>query len=150
MIFIYPNTLSTFHGDRNIALSAGYVEIADDIYADLVEGKKKWSNNKIVNNPDYAERWVSASWDADSNEKRSLFEANLQIRVDDRIGMLADISVALADMRVDILQINVQTSSGGSLVTLKVGCKNTDHYNSIVSRLRSIPGVYDVSRGFVN
>ena len=56
----------------------------------------------------------------------------------------------LADMRVDILQINVQTSSGGSLVSLKVGCKNTDHYSSIVSRLRSIPGIYDVSRGFVN
>ena len=102
------------------------------------------------NNPEYAERWVSATWDVDSDSKRSLFEANLQIKVDDRIGMLADISVALADMRVDILQINVQTSSGGSLVTLKVGCKNTDHYNSIVSRLRSIPGVYDVSRGFVN
>lgn len=101
-------------------------------------------------NPEYSDRWVSASWDADSNEKRSLFEANLQIRVDDRIGMLADISVALADMRVDILQINVQTSSGGSLVTLKVGCKNTEHYNSIVSRLRSIPGIYDVSRGFIN
>lgn len=102
------------------------------------------------NNPEYAERWVSATWDEDSSSKRSLFEANLQIRVDDRIGMLADISVALADMRVDILQINVQTSSGGSLVTLKVGCKNTDHYYSIVSRLRSIPGIYDVSRGFLN
>ncbi len=102
------------------------------------------------NNPNYAERWVSASWDEDSTSKRSLFEANLQIRVDDRIGMLADISVALADMRVDILQINVQTSSGGSLVTLKVGCKNTEHYNSIVSRLRSIPGIYDVYRGFFN
>ena len=101
-------------------------------------------------NPEYVDRWVSASWDSDSNEKRSLFEANLQIRVDDRIGMLADISVALADMRVDILQINVQTTSGGSIVTLKVGCKNTDHYASIVSRLRSIPGIYDVSRGFVN
>lgn len=99
-------------------------------------------------NPEYADRWVSASWDEESASKRSLFEATLQIRVDDRIGMLADISVALADMRVDILQINVQTSSGGSLITLKVGCKNTDHYNSIVSRLRSIPGIYDVSRGF--
>lgn len=107
----------------------------------VINGKK---------NPEYAERWVSASWDEDSSEKRSLFEANLQIRVDDRIGMLADISVALADMRVDILQINVQTSSGGSLVTLKIGCKNTEHYNSIVSRLRSIPGIYDVSRGFIN
>ncbi len=102
------------------------------------------------NNPEYADRWVTAAWDVDDGEKRSLFEAHLQLSVDDRIGMLADISVALADMRVDILQINVQTSSGGSLVSLKVGCKNTDHYNSIVSRLRNIPGVYDVSRGFVN
>ena len=101
-------------------------------------------------NPEYAERWVSASWDEDAGEKRSLFEAHLQLRVDDRIGMLADISVALADMRVDILQINVQTSSGGSIVSLKVGCKNTEHYSSIVSRLRNIPGIYDVSRGFIN
>ncbi len=101
-------------------------------------------------NPEYKDRWVSAAWDVDSDQKRSLFEANLQMRVDDRIGMLADISVALADMRVDILQINVQTSSGGSLVYLKIGCKNTDHYNSIVSRLRNIPGIYDVTRGFVN
>lgn len=101
------------------------------------------------NNPEYVDRWVSAAWDINDSEKRSLFEAHLQLRVDDRIGMLADISVALADMRVDILQINVQTSQGGSLVSLKVGCKNTDHYNSIVSRLRNIPGVYEVSRGFV-
>ncbi len=106
----------------------------------VINGKK---------NPEHADRWVSASWDEDTNAKRSLFEANLQMRVDDRIGMLADISVALADMRVDILQINVQTTSGGSLVYLKIGCKNTDHYNSIVSRLRSIPGIYDVSRGFL-
>lgn len=102
------------------------------------------------NNPEYKDRWVSASWDEDSNEKRSLFEANLQMRVDDRIGMLADISGALADMRVDILQINVQTTSTGSLVSLKIGCKNTDHYHSIVSRLSNIPGIYDVSRGFQN
>lgn len=101
-------------------------------------------------NLEHADRWISASWDEDTNAKRSLFEAHLQLRVDDRIGMLADISVALADMRVDILQINVQTTSDGSLVSLKVGCKNTDHYNSIVSRLRSIPGIYDVYRGFAN
>ena len=99
-------------------------------------------------NPEYVDRWVSASWDIDTNSKHSLFEANLQIRTDDRIGMLADISVAIADMRVDILQINVQTSSGFSIISLKVSCKNTEHYNSIVSRLRSISGVYEISRGF--
>ncbi len=130
-------------GDKVIGfITKGYgISIHKCDCPNVINGKK---------NPEYAERWVSASWDEDSYAKRSLFEANLQIRVDDRIGMLADISVALADMRVDILQINVQTSSGGSLVSLKVGCKNTEHYNSIVSRLRSIPGIYDVSRGFVN
>ena len=130
-------------GDKVIGfITKGYgISIHKCDCPNVINGKK---------NPDYVDRWVSAVWDEDTNAKRSLFEAHLQMRVDDRIGMLADISVALADMRVDILQINVQTSSGGSLVSLKVGCKNTDHYNSIVSRLRSIPGIYDVSRGFVN
>ncbi|MGM9632520.1 MAG: RelA/SpoT family protein [Eubacteriales bacterium] len=131
-------------GDKVIGfITKGYgISIHKCDCPNVITGKK---------NPDNADRWVSAEWDEDStNAKRSLFEANLQMRVDDRIGMLADISVALADMRVDILQINVQTSSGGSLVSLKIGCKNTDHYNSIVSRLRSIPGIYDVSRGFVS
>ena len=93
------------------------------------------------------DRWITAYWD---NNIKEDFKCTLSLFCLNRIGMLADISVALADMRVDILQINVQTSSGGSLVSLKVGCKNTEHYNSIVSRLRSIPGIYDVSRGFVN
>ena len=99
-------------------------------------------------NPQNADRWVSASWDIDTNSKNSLFEANIQIKADDRIGMLADISVAIADMRVDILQINVQSSSGFSIISMKISCKNTEHYNSIVSRLRSIQGVYEISRGF--
>jgi GTP pyrophosphokinase len=93
------------------------------------------------------DRWITAYWD---NNIKEDFKCTLSLFCLNRIGMLADISVALADMRVDILQINVQTTSGGSIVTLKVGCKNTDHYASIVSRLRSIPGIYDVSRGFVN
>ena len=91
---------------------------------------------------------MSASWDIAANAKHSLFEANLQIKADDRIGMLADISVAIADMRVDILNITVQPGSGFSMITLKVSCKNTEHYNSIVSRLRSISGVYEITRGF--
>ena len=99
-------------------------------------------------NTQNADRWVSASWDIDTNSKNSLFEANIQIKADDRIGMLADISVAIADMRVDILQINVQSSSGLSIISIKISCKNTEHYNSIVSRLRSIQGVYEISRGF--
>ena len=33
-------------------------------------------------------------------------------------------------------------------MNLTVSCKNVDHYNSIVSRLRSLENVVDVGRGF--
>ena len=79
----------------------------------------------------------------------SMYEALLQIHSDDRIGMLADISVALADMRVSILQINVvHQGADEAIINMKVGCKNIDHYNSIVSRLRGLSGVNDILRGF--
>ena len=65
------------------------------------------------------------------------------------IGMLADITAALADMRVSILQINVTARSGASsAINMKVGCRNIDHCNSIVSRLRGLNGVLNILRGF--
>ena len=58
-------------------------------------------------------------------------------------------SAALADMKVSILSVNTQKASGGrAIMNLKVSCKNVDHYNSIVSRLRSLENVVDVVRGF--
>ena len=34
------------------------------------------------------------------------------------------------------------------LISLKISCKNVDHYHSIVSRLRAIDSVVDITRGF--
>ncbi len=102
-------------------------------------------------NPENAERWKEAHWEAseERGDGHSIYEALLQIHVDDRIGMLADITVVLADMRVSILQINVlNRNDGSSIVNLKVGCRNIDHYNSIVSRLRGLNGVDNILRGF--
>ena len=101
-------------------------------------------------NPEYVDRWKSAHWDLPhGNDNQSMYEALLQIHSDDRIGMLADITVALADMRVSILQVNVvRRATDDAIVNLKVGCKNIDHYNAIVSRLRGLNGVNDILRGF--
>ena len=73
----------------------------------------------------------------------------IQIYAADEIGLIAAISTALADMKVSILQINSQKCSDGSIIlNLTVSCKNTDHVNSIVSRLKQVRGVVDVVRGF--
>ncbi len=103
-----------------------------------------------MKNEDNKERWKLARWEqADNDSSRNVYEALLQLFTEDRVGMLADVAVALADMKVAILQVNSQKrTSGRCIISLKISCKNIDHYNSIVARLRSLDGVDSVGRGF--
>ncbi|MBQ9086277.1 MAG: bifunctional (p)ppGpp synthetase/guanosine-3',5'-bis(diphosphate) 3'-pyrophosphohydrolase [Clostridia bacterium] len=101
-------------------------------------------------NPENSNRWVEAHWESgDNNSDQSMYEAQITLDVCDRMGIVADISVALSEMRVFLLQINTTNSSSGcSIIHLKISCKNVEHYRSIVSRLKSIDGVTDITRGF--
>ena len=103
------------------------------------------------NNPDLKDRWVKAWWDEPEGitPVKSVYEALLQVHVLDEVGALADIANTLVEMKVSILQINSQKASGGrAIINMKIGCKNVEHYNSIVSRLRSLQNIIDVVRGF--
>ena len=104
-----------------------------------------------MTNSENKDRWVEAHWecDDDTHTTSDLYEAQLKIHVYDRIGIIADISVALSEMKVFILQINtVKGQTERSTVNLKISCKNVSHYHSIVARLKSLDGVIDISRGF--
>jgi len=102
-------------------------------------------------NPENADRWIKASWEEGAGNSRTgeMYEAQLQVHAFDSIRLIADLTAALADMKVAILQMNMQKRNDSRItVSLKIGCKNIDHVNSIVSRLRSIHDVEHVSRGF--
>ncbi|MBE6538475.1 MAG: bifunctional (p)ppGpp synthetase/guanosine-3',5'-bis(diphosphate) 3'-pyrophosphohydrolase [Ruminococcaceae bacterium] len=103
-----------------------------------------------MKNLENASRWVEAEWEADAaNQSVGGYEALLQIFAYDSIGILANISMALADMKVSILSINSQKKSDDMfIINLKISCKNIDHYKSIVSRLKGLKNVEDVTRGF--
>lgn len=96
------------------------------------------------------DRLVTVEWRRGEAESReSGYEALLQIFTEDRISMLADISSALADMRVSITQIYSQKKGDGtSIINISVACKNVSHLHSIVARLKSINGIYDIKRGY--
>ena len=100
-------------------------------------------------NEDNLARWVKAEWEkSDETNSNETYEARLQIKAEDDIGVIAGISVALADMRVSITQINTQTDKNrDSIINVVVACRSVAHYNSIVSRLRSVPKVISVTRG---
>lgn len=95
-------------------------------------------------------RWVKAEWEKSAEESRQdIYEAAIQVITEDGIGIIAGISSALLDMRVSITQINTAPlKSGDVAINLVIQCKNTSHFDSIVSRLRGVPKVISVSRGF--
>ena len=101
-------------------------------------------------NEDNLSRWVKAEWESiELTSGKDIYEAALQVVAEDGIGVLAGISMALAEMKVSITQINTQVNKNGSiLLNITIGCKNVAHYDFIVSKLRSVPKVISVTRGF--
>ncbi len=100
-------------------------------------------------NAENADRWVEAHWEERKSGTHDMYEAQINIYVFDRLGIIADISVALSDMKVSLLSINTSKNGNeGAIVTIKISCKNVEHYRSIVSRIKSIDGVSDIKRGF--
>ncbi len=100
---------------------------------------------------EHANRWLPVEWEqsAVGEQGGSVYEALVRIIADNTISLIANITSTLADMRVSILQINSQTRADNTIIIdVKVGCKNIDHYNSIVSRLNSLKDIKNVSRGF--
>ncbi len=94
-------------------------------------------------------RWVRAEWERPSETVTETYEAKLKIIATDEIGVIAAISVALADMKVSISQINTQPQKSGDMaINITIGCKNTSHYESIVSKIRSLRSVISVTRAF--
>ena len=56
--------------------------------------------------------------------------------------------MALADMKVSITQINTRKHNENDvIINLKFACKDTNHYNSVVSRLKNIPHINNIIRG---
>lgn len=98
-------------------------------------------------NPEYSDRWLEAHWEESAiNTQKDLYEAKLQIIANNSIRLIADITIALADMRVSILEINSQKYADEQIsINLRVGCKNIAHCESIIARLR---GLKDVNRVF--
>ncbi len=129
----------------------------DDVMGFITRGhgvsvhKADCPNVKLgLENPESADRWVSARWEErKGGTAADFYEAQISIYVIDRMGLIADVTIALSEMKVQLLQINtVKNGADGGIINLKISCKNVDHYRSIVSRLKSIDSVVDITRGF--
>ncbi len=90
------------------------------------------------------ERWIKVSWnEAVKNE----FRAALQITALSRIGLMADISMQLAAMRVNINEITTRDAKDGrSVINMTVTVTNVEHLKNVISRVEKVDGVLSVER----
>ncbi|MBQ4316835.1 MAG: bifunctional (p)ppGpp synthetase/guanosine-3',5'-bis(diphosphate) 3'-pyrophosphohydrolase, partial [Clostridia bacterium] len=103
-----------------------------------------------LSNPDYKDRWVVASWSEKINRQTvGSFEAGLNIIATYSPHLIADITLALTDMKVAVTSISTRENAGEIIIQVGIKCSGVDHLRNIINGLHRIKGVRDVSRGSI-
>ncbi len=99
---------------------------------------------KVIELAAEPERWISASWDGDVKED---FTATLSITCLDRVGLMADVSKVIADMRVMIYGINTKSKKDGrASIELTIAVNGIEHLQGVMAKINKINGILDVER----
>jgi RelA/SpoT family (p)ppGpp synthetase len=92
----------------------------------------------------HPEKWQPVAWQQDLNR---YFSAEVRIEAENKIGMLASISAAIAGTDTNIGHATVEQRDGEvSLIKLEVEVKDRKHLARVVRTIRQMPEVLRVSR----
>ena len=123
----------------------------DDIIGFITRGhgvsihKRDCSNvpKDLVNCAEPA-RWVNAYWNGNVKEE---YKATLQLTCLSRVGLMAEVAVQVANMRVNITSISTHDMKDGrTIVELTVNVSGVDHLKNLISRIEKIDGILQVER----
>ncbi len=91
------------------------------------------------------QRIIEVSW---YKENTASYMADLEIYANDRSGLLADITVAIGDLKAKMVSINARTVNNGRVAIINVGVEVEDieKLNKVIKAVRKVDSVYDVHR----
>ena len=100
---------------------------------------------KSTDDPDQRARLVNVHW---ANTPTETFKSTLEIVTHDRQGMLAEISITIANMRVPIHALNAHgaTKEKEAVIQTTIGINDLDQLNHVINSLSKIDGVISVKR----
>ncbi len=97
-------------------------------------------------NPEQAERWIAVRWEQ-TKAKSEYFKTTLDIIAVDRIGLLADVSSALAMINIYIYEsTSRELKNGNAILSITISVAGTEQLSSVMSRLKKINNVLSVER----
>ena len=102
----------------------------------------------VINLPaEERDRLIEAEWQLPEEENTERYLANLVIYVNNRMGMLADISRVLTEMNIDITSLSTKVNKQGiATVDLQFQSTGTEEIRGVTAKLQQITGVFDVTR----
>ena len=103
-----------------------------------------------LSRPEDKDRWVVASWSEKvARQEYGSFEAVVSVFADYSPHIIADVTLAMNDMKVAVVSVSTRENEGEILITLGIRCSGIEHLKNIISGLHKIKGVRDVIRGGV-
>ena len=94
------------------------------------------------------ERWVNATW---ASKVKETFKSTLDILASDRIGILADVSVQLGNMRIPIHSVMAkELKTGQTSIQVSIGINDLNQLQTSINNLSRIPGVSSVKRAVLS
>jgi GTP diphosphokinase / guanosine-3',5'-bis(diphosphate) 3'-diphosphatase len=90
------------------------------------------------------ERRIDVEWDKGSDP--SPYTVRLSIQVEDRKGILADVSSKIAGINTNIRNVEATTTDQMGRIDMTVEISDVKHLQKVIKSLRSVEGVVDVER----
>jgi guanosine-3',5'-bis(diphosphate) 3'-pyrophosphohydrolase len=90
------------------------------------------------------DRKIDVEWDKGSDP--SPYTVRLSIQVEDRKGILADVSAKIAGINTNIRNVEATTTDQMGRIDMTVEISDVKHLQKVIKSLRSIEGVVDVER----
>ena len=98
-----------------------------------------------INDAEQKERWVRAEWA--ENVRDSVFKSALEIYAADRSDLLADVSIAIANMRIPLHSLSArETKDHHVMIQITLGITHLEQLNNIIGTFQRINGVISVER----
>lgn len=99
-----------------------------------------------MSNEEQRERWINVKW-AEKSGENSYFKVTLDILAVDRIGLLADISVELSNIRIPMHEATArELKNGNASVMVTISVAGVNQLNNVIQRLKKVPSVISVDR----
>jgi GTP pyrophosphokinase len=89
------------------------------------------------------ERRIPVAW---GQAKGSTQPVRIKLEIEDRRGLLAEITSRISDAETNIRHIDSRIEAGRGRINLIVDLADVDHFKRITGLLAKIPGVLAVSR----